>query len=147
MPTYHVTAAAGLLDADAKSRIAQEITRVHSEATSAQSFFAQVIFHDVTQGNHFLGGKPLASEQVFIHGFIRAGRTADQKRALIQNMVDAVADATSIAKRFLWAYLSELPPSQMVEYGYILPEPGAENAWLESMPADDRLFVEKGRRG
>lgn len=144
MPTYNVSAASGLLSAPVKARIAQEITRVHSEATGAQSFFAQVIFHDIADGNHFLGGRPLASNQVFVHGHIRAGRNAEQKRSLIVNLVDAVSAATSIEKRTIWAYIAELPPAQMVEYGYVLPEPGTEQAWLDAMPEGDRGFIEKG---
>jgi phenylpyruvate tautomerase PptA (4-oxalocrotonate tautomerase family) len=40
MPTYIVSAATGRLSADAKQRIAEEITRIHNQATGAQSFFA-----------------------------------------------------------------------------------------------------------
>ena len=38
MPTYIVSAATGRLSADAKQRIAEEITRIHNQATGAQSF-------------------------------------------------------------------------------------------------------------
>ena len=46
--------------------------------------------------------------------------------------------ATTLPRGSLWAYLSELPPGQMVEYGHILPEPGMENAWLAGLPDAER---------
>jgi phenylpyruvate tautomerase PptA (4-oxalocrotonate tautomerase family) len=142
MPTYIVSAAAGRLSADAKQRIAQDITRIHNQATGAQSFFAQVIFNEVPQGNHFVGGNPLRSEQIFVHGHIRAGRSAERKRELLEGIVDAISKTTSIATRYIWAYLSELPPAQMIEYGHVLPEPGSEQSWLSSLPAEDREYMQ-----
>ncbi|CAN7721589.1 tautomerase family protein [Caballeronia sp. LjRoot29] len=142
MPSYFVFAATGRLSADAKQRIAQDITRIHNQATGAQSFFAQVIFNDVPQGNHFVGGSPLRSEQIFVHGHIRAGRTAERKRELLEGIVDAISKTTDVAKRYVWAYISELPPAQMVEYGHVLPEPGTEQDWLSSLPAEDRDYMQ-----
>jgi phenylpyruvate tautomerase PptA (4-oxalocrotonate tautomerase family) len=142
MPTYIVSAAAGRLSADTRQRIAEDITRIHNQATGAQSFFAQVIFNEVPQGNHFVGGSPLRAEQIFVHGHIRAGRTAERKRELLEGMVDAISKTTSVAKRYIWAYISELPPAQMIEYGHVLPEPGSEENWLSSLPAEDRDYMQ-----
>ena len=142
MPTYIVSAATGRLSAELKQRIAEDITRIHNQATGAQSFFAQVIFNDVPHGNHFVGGSPLRTEQIFVHGHIRAGRTAERKRELLEGMVDAISETTSVAKRYIWAYISELPPAQMIEYGHVLPEPGSEENWLSSLPAEDRDFMQ-----
>ncbi len=38
----------------------------------------------------------------------------------------------------MWVYLVDLPASDMIEYGHILPEPGGENAWMEGLPEADR---------
>jgi phenylpyruvate tautomerase PptA (4-oxalocrotonate tautomerase family) len=141
MPTYTVSAASGRFSAEIKQRIAQEITRAHSDATGAQSFFAQVIFNEVPQGNHFVGGHPLRAEQIFVHGHIRAGRTAQRKRELLEDLVKSISAVTSISPRSIWAYVSELPPAQMVEYGQVLPEPGSEASWLEGLPPEDREFM------
>jgi phenylpyruvate tautomerase PptA (4-oxalocrotonate tautomerase family) len=78
MPTYTVTVLRGQLDASQKTRIAQGITRVHSETTGAPSYFAQVIFSEVDEGNYFVGGSPLSHSQVFVHGQIRGGRTLER---------------------------------------------------------------------
>ncbi|ANB75908.1 tautomerase family protein [Paraburkholderia phytofirmans] len=141
MPTYLVSAAAGRLDAAAKQQIAFGITQSHSTATGAQGFFAQVIFDDVPAGNHFIGGKPLRSDQIFVHGYIRAGRTADQKQQLFNDIVRVVQEGANVESRFVWAYISELPPAQMVEYGKVLPEPGGEGEWLNAMSDEDRDYL------
>jgi phenylpyruvate tautomerase PptA (4-oxalocrotonate tautomerase family) len=142
MPTYIVSATSDRFSPDVKQRIAADITRIHNAATGAQGFFAQVIFNDVPKGNHFVGGHPLKSEQIFVHGHIRAGRSPERKRELLEGIVDAMSNTTSVAKRYIWAYLSELPPAQMIEYGHILPEPGSEGEWLSSLPAEDRDYMQ-----
>lgn len=141
MPTYFVSSPVGRLTSAEKEVIAREITRIHSEVTGAQTFFAQVIFNETSPGNHFMGGALLASENLFVYGHIRAGRSADQKRDLLLKIVGALSEATGFATRSIWAYLSELPPGQMIEYGHLLPEPGSESEWLAALPVSDREFM------
>jgi len=141
MPTYIVSTATGRFNDDLKHQIADGITKAHSRATGAQGFFAQVIFNEIPAGNHFIGGGLLKAEQVFVHGHIRAGRTPGQKRQLLESIVALIIDTTALERRYVWAYISELPPSQMVEYGRVLPEPGAEEDWLKSMDEADRDYL------
>jgi phenylpyruvate tautomerase PptA (4-oxalocrotonate tautomerase family) len=147
MPTYFVTTAVQRLSAAEKQAIASAITHVHNEVTDAPMFFAQIIFTEIAAGNHFVGGMPANSDAVFIHGHVRSGRSPEQKRQLLVRIIDAVGAATMISKKFIWAYIAELPPAQMAEYGHILPEPGMENTWLAGLPEADRTHVERiGRR-
>jgi phenylpyruvate tautomerase PptA (4-oxalocrotonate tautomerase family) len=141
MPTYIVSAAANRLTPQMKQEVASRITESHSSATGAQGFFAQVIFQEIADGNHFLGGRPLKADHIYVHGRIRAGRTLDQKRRLLEAIVDVIADAAATESRFVWVYLSELPPSQMVEFGKVLPEPGGEAEWLESLSSEDKAYL------
>jgi phenylpyruvate tautomerase PptA (4-oxalocrotonate tautomerase family) len=141
MPTYTVSAAAGRFSADEKLALAQAITHSHNEATGAQGFFAQVIFNEVNAGNHFLGGSPLRADQIFIHGHIRAGRPDERKQLLMSRIVEAVQRIMSVERRFIWVYVSEIPPSQMIEYGHELPQPGMEDAWLAGLPQEDRAYL------
>jgi hypothetical protein len=30
----------------------------------------------------------------------------------------------------------------MIEYGYVLPEPGEEQGWTDALPAEDREFMQ-----
>ena len=147
MPTYTVTCPAGRLSGEHKRLIAAKITSAHSQGTGAPMFFAQVIFSEVAEGDHYLGGEPLSGDQIFIHGQIRAGRSAQIKTDLMMRIVGDVGAATGIPPGRIWVYISELPPNQMVEFGRVLPEPGAEEAWTSAMPAEDRARLEKlGRK-
>lgn len=142
MPTYTVTIRRGQLDASQKTRIAEGITRVHSETTGAPRYFAQVIFSEVDEGNYFVGGRPLSHRQVFVHGQIRGGRTAENKSALISAMLEAVAEAAFVPRTSVWIYIVDLQARQMVEFGHVLPEPGDEAAWTAALPQSDREMME-----
>lgn len=141
MPTYIVSSTTGLLTDDAKAGIAREITRAHSSATGAQGFFAQVMFSDIPQGYHFMGGVKIETGQIFVHGHIRAGRTPEQKAQLLADILQSVERITGMQRRFIWAYISELPPENMIEYGQVLPQPGTEREWFEALPEAERKYL------
>lgn len=141
MPTYFVNATHGLLTSGQKKQVAEEITRAHSSATGAQGFFAQVIFNEIPPGNHFMGGVLIETRQVFVHGHIRAGRSEEQKKLLLDDVIESIHKITRLERRYLWAYISELAPSNMVEYGQVLPKPGSEAEWLDALPEEDRAYM------
>lgn len=142
MPTYTVTSIAGCLDRSQRERIAAEITRIHSGATGAPTYFAQVIFVEVQPECYFVGGVPLRGHQVFVNGQIRAGRTVESKDKLISEIVDAVTDASKLSKNNIWVYVTDLLPRQMVEFGHVLPEPGDEDRWTAALPEPDRAHMQ-----
>jgi phenylpyruvate tautomerase PptA (4-oxalocrotonate tautomerase family) len=147
MPTYHCVAADGLLGSPAKAAIAQAITRAHAEVTGAPPHFAQVVFQSVAAGDHYMGGEPLSHDHVFVDGHIRAGRSALDRAALIDRLVRDVARAASLPAFAIWVYIHELPAPAMAEFGHVLPEPGGETAWIESLsPAERQRMQTIGRR-
>ncbi len=143
MPTYTCIAAAGSLDSAQKSAIARVVTLAHAEITGAPTHFAQVIFRDVSPGDHFIGGTLPAHDHLFVSGCIRAGRSAVDRKALIRRLTADVATAAGADPFAVWVYLQELPAAAMVEYGHILPEAGEEPAWTEALPADDRRRMQE----
>lgn len=142
MPTYTCTAAAGFLDAAQKGAIARVVTLAHAEITGAPTHFAQVIFQEVPEGDHFMGGVPLEHASVFVYGRIRDGRSAVDRKALIKRVTADVAEVAGVAPFAVWVYLLELPAAAMVEFGHILPEAGDEPTWTAALPADDRAAME-----
>ena len=138
MPTYTCSIAKGLLSDTQKSGIAQAITTAHAEITGAPAYFAQVIFQEVSQGDHFIGGRPLAHDHVFVYGRIRGGRSAVDRKALVMRLSEEVAEIAGVPAFSVWTYLLELPAAAMVEFGHILPEPGDEPGWNNALPACDR---------
>lgn len=145
MPTYSVTAPEGCLDADARARIAREITEAHNAATGAPTYFAQVIFSEVPRDRYFIGGVRLTGQQVFVNGQIRAGRSRESKDLLIARLVSGVADAARLPANNVWIYITDLLPQQMAEFGHVLPEPGDEARWTAALPEADRARMESFR--
>ena len=142
MPTYTVTVPQGRLTPAHKQAVAQAITHTHASVTGAPSYFAQVIFQEVAPGNYFIGGAPLAADQVYVHGQIRAGRTVDEKDRLVRGLLQAVGAAAQAPAHAVWVYIVDLVPRQMAEFGHVLPEPGGEAAWTAALPPDDRARME-----
>ena len=137
MPTYTCACRSGFLDASKKAGIASAITTAHAEVTGAPPYFAQVIFNEVPSGNHFIGGQKLEHDHIFVFGHIRAGRSAADRKALIERLTTDVAKGVGVKSFSVWVYLHELPPAAMVEFGHILPESGDEAVWAASLPDDD----------
>jgi phenylpyruvate tautomerase PptA (4-oxalocrotonate tautomerase family) len=142
MPNYIVTFLEGRLSASQKSQIAEAIARAHGDETGAPYYFAQVTLNEVEPGNYFLGGTPLDSDQIFVHGFIRDGRPTAMKDALIARLTSDVALASQMKTNSLWVYLSEIPPNQMVEFGRVLPLHGKEAEWSAALPEAEKARLE-----
>jgi phenylpyruvate tautomerase PptA (4-oxalocrotonate tautomerase family) len=135
MPTYTVMSANLTLTARQEADIAAAITRAHHESTGAPAYFAQVIFNEIAGGKHYIGGKAYRTPHLFVQGLIRAGRTAEAKAALIKTIAADVHAIAGVASEDIWVYIQEIPATQMIEFGRVLPEPGAEEAWRAAMSA------------
>lgn len=143
MPTY-VCRATGL-DAKAMAELARAITQAHSEVTGAEGFFAQVLFEPLDPGRCFIGGGGLGRDHCFVHGHIRAGRSAQDRSRLIEQIVISVVSVLAIPRDAVWVYISELAPRAMAEYGELLPEPGDEARWLAGLPEATRRGLAQRR--
>ena len=136
MPTYTVTHSSLDLNPEQKNQIATGITDVHYRVTGANRYFAQVIFNEKSEENHFMGGKTISEPQLFLHGEIRSGRTEEVKKKLILDLRDALIKASGLDKTNVWVYIIDLLPNQMIEYGEILPESGKEKEWYANLSPD-----------
>lgn len=134
MPTYTVTYSNIKLCPEQIEVIAKAITRTHNECTGANTYFAQVLFHETPSGKHFIGGKPVQDPQIFLHGQIRAGRPPELKEKLIMAMREILIKSSGLRKKQIWIYIVDVIPAQMIEYGEILPLSGKENEWFANLP-------------
>tara|TARA_B100001029_G_scaffold170629_1_gene166635 strand:+ start:148 stop:588 length:441 start_codon:yes stop_codon:yes gene_type:complete len=133
MPTYTVTNSNFNLTAKQKNNLAQGITKVHNVVTGANTYFAQIIFNKTKKNNHFMGGKKVKEPSLFLLGQIRAGRPKKTKDRLISNLKNTLIKKTKLDETQVWVYIIDLPPSQMIEYGSILPKSGKERQWFKSL--------------
>ncbi len=140
MPTYVCSLARDSVSDAQKEAIAQAISRVHSEATGAPSYFVQVVIEEKDPRQRFLGGTR-ASGQIWIRGDIRAGRTEEQRSALMLGIMREVGRITGVQHQDVWVYLCNLAPTDMVEYGHVLPKPGEEAAWFDGLPDSLKAYL------
>ena len=130
MPTYTVTNSNFDLKDSQKKEIAKGITKVHNIVTGANTYFAQVIFNKVKKNNHYMGGKKVKEPSLFLVGQIRAGRPKKVKDRLISELKDILIKKSKLEETQVWVYIIDLTPSQMIEYGVVLPESGKETEWF-----------------
>lgn len=135
MATYSVYYAGLDLSTHQKYTIAQAITKIHAEVTGAEAYFAQVIFKELDIHDCFIGGVLLEDAHIFINGQIRSGRSEQIKKQLLVEIEIAVHSTTKLASNQIWAYIDELSPNQMIEYGQILPSVGHDSVWFSTLPA------------
>ena len=143
MPTYTVKYSNFKLSSKQKKIIAYGITKTHSKFTGANTFFAQVIFQKNENSSHFMGGKLVKNKEIFLNGQIRAGRTSAIKKKLILGLREVLTKNTKLKKDFVWVYLEDLPPEQMIEYGEILPKSGEEKKWFKSLSVSLRKRLKR----
>ena len=134
MATYSVYYAGISLNTHQKFTLAQKITKIHADVTGAEAYFAQVIFKELDLHDCFIGGVLLDEPHIFLSGQIRNGRSEQIKKQLIVEIEIAIQKITALASHQIWAYLDELAPSLMIEYGQILPSVGSDKAWFATLP-------------
>ena len=133
MPTYTVKFSNLKISNFQKKNLAKKITNIHNMNTGANTYFAQVVFHQIKKNDHFMGGKPVKGKELFVNGQIRAGRTEEVKNNLITGIRDGVMKVLKLQKENIWVYLEDLEPNQMIEYGEILPKSGEEKIWFDRL--------------
>jgi len=110
------------------------ISTVHHEETGAPRYLVQVIFYEVASGNHYIAGELARPDQIWIRGDLRSGRTEEQKGKILRRILQGVAKSTAAAEEAVWVYLSDIPATNIVEYGRVLPLPGNEDALVRGAP-------------
>ena len=124
MPLYTVTTPDGLLSAQQRDAIAAEIVRIHTTIMNVPANFVHSIFPTYPGGHAYVAAdrSPVGS----IVGVIRAGHTSEEKSRLVQAIWKMFHEKTGVSDRDLSIALQEVPASQAMENGVIMPEVGLE---------------------
>ena len=80
-----------------------------------------------------MGGKKVKEPSLFLLGQIRAGRSKEVKDKLIVDLKDVLIKNSKLDETQIWVYINDLPPSQMIEYGAVLPDSGKEKEWFTNL--------------
>jgi phenylpyruvate tautomerase PptA (4-oxalocrotonate tautomerase family) len=128
MPFYTCIFKQGLLNQLQKEKIAAGITNIHCDLTAAPRHFVHVVFEHYAEGDGFSGGLP--SQAALIRGSIRAGRTQEIKEQLLQRLTDLwLQESTETNKDNVLVTLTEVPGTNVMEGGILLPHPKDDAEW------------------
>jgi len=120
MPLYTVTTQTGVLSNEAKANLAGQLTDLHSELAGVPKNWVHVVFHDYAVGSGFTAGEPAATVALTL--LIRTGRSAEYKRGLLKRLWELVQNATGAADDQIVVGIQELPASQAMEMGQVMPD-------------------------
>lgn len=120
MPLYTVTTQAGVLGNEAKARLAEQLTALHAEYAGVPRNWVHIVFHDYAAGSGFTAGVAAATVSLIL--MIRTGRSSDYKQELLKRLWRLLQTATSAPDDQIVVAIQELPASQAMEMGKIMPD-------------------------
>lgn len=139
MPTYVCSVPPKTLNDSQKSEIAKSISNRHSEATGAPPLFVQVVIEE-TEADRYLGGQK-TSDHIWVRGDIRAGRSEEAREQMMVKIMEDISKIARLSEDSIWVYVCNLAPTDMVEYGHVLPPPGKEKQWFEGLPQSLQRYL------
>ena len=120
MPLYTITTQANVLDSAAKAKLAGALTKFHAQYADVPENWVHVVFHDYAPGSGFTAGEVAATAALTL--LIRTGRSPDYKRTLLKQLWSLLQDATGAGDDQIVIGIQEVPPSQAMEMGQIMPD-------------------------
>jgi phenylpyruvate tautomerase PptA (4-oxalocrotonate tautomerase family) len=129
MPVYQCYSPKGLLTESAKATIAEEITSIYCNATGAPASWVDVLFHELSEGECFVAGKPATHSYIFVLN--RHGRDLETRQAMLRQLTQTWTRNTGQPEAHLWVSLTEIDHANLMKAGLIFPEPGHDHEWFE----------------
>ncbi|CAN5880022.1 hypothetical protein BH20ACT6_BH20ACT6_14760 [soil metagenome] len=120
MPLYQFLIPADSPSAALKAELADAVTDVHTDVTGAPAAYVNVSFTELEPDSLFVSGRPVAHGRLV--GIIRAGRSPETKRELMERLAHAWAKVTGEPPDGFALFIQEVPGSSMLEEGRFLPE-------------------------
>ena len=129
MPAYFVSTPDPLSSEHTRS-VVDIITKVHCELTGATPLLVTVLFSNRV---------PLRKgAKAYIKGNVRRGRDFEIIQALSAQIKDLCSTACAWSPDAIDVELFEVPAEWMMEHGQLIPQAGADTAWLTRMGALER---------
>jgi len=115
-----LTTQIGALSDGAKADLAEKLTELHCELSGVPKNWVHVVFQDYAIGNGFAAGEPAATVALTV--LIRTGRSSEYKRGLLKRLWELLQSATGAPDDQIVIGIQEVPPSQAMEMGEIMPD-------------------------
>jgi phenylpyruvate tautomerase PptA (4-oxalocrotonate tautomerase family) len=129
MPFYTCVHKDGVLTDQNKRAIAEGITDIHCGLTGAPRHFVHVLFQRYEPRDCYTGGEP--SRVANIRGSVRLGRSQETKEKLLHQITELwskVCPGSALGD--IVVSLAEVPGSNVMEGGVLLPHPKDDDTWL-----------------
>ena len=120
MPLYTVILQTGVLTSESKAALAEQLTAFHCDYSGVPRNWVHVIFQEYASGNGYTAGRSASAAALTL--LIRTGRSVEYKRGLIKRLWELLQGATHAADDQIVIGIHEVPPSQAMEMGQIMPE-------------------------
>jgi phenylpyruvate tautomerase PptA (4-oxalocrotonate tautomerase family) len=120
MPLYTIMTQVGALADNVKAKLAGELTTFHAEYAGVPKNWVHVVFQDYAAGGGFTAGE--AASCVSLTLLIRSGRSTDYKREMLKRLWRMLQDATGSPDDQIVLGIQEVPASQAMEIGKIMPD-------------------------
>jgi len=82
-----------------------QITEIHHDVARAPRYFVQVVYTELQPDSHFVAGQPASPKHVWVRVDLRSGRTADQKRRLLERLTTEVGAIVGVDVEEVWVRL------------------------------------------
>jgi phenylpyruvate tautomerase PptA (4-oxalocrotonate tautomerase family) len=122
MPLYTIVTQEHSLSGDAKRKMAEEITRIHAAVMKVPENFVRVVFLSYPAGSGYAAG--VGAPTAAVNCVLRSGHSAAEKEDMLQQLWSAFQGLTGIANDQLAISLQEIPSSNAMEMGQIMPAVG-----------------------
>jgi phenylpyruvate tautomerase PptA (4-oxalocrotonate tautomerase family) len=119
MPLYTAITEDGSVSAETKAKIAKEITRIHTTIMKVPENFVRVIFLSHSKGSGYAAGK--AAPTAALNCVLRSGHTDEDKTEMLKQLWAMFQGLTGIATDQLAISLQEIPSSNAMEMGQVMP--------------------------
>ncbi len=120
MPLYTVVTQAGVLGTEAKAALAGELTAFHSQYAGVPKNWVHIVFQEYEPGNGFTARQASATAALTL--LIRTGRSPEYKREMLKRLWGLLQKATGAPDDEIDLGIHEVPPSQAMEMGQIMPD-------------------------
>jgi phenylpyruvate tautomerase PptA (4-oxalocrotonate tautomerase family) len=124
MPLYTAIVQDGSVIDETKSRIAEEITRIHTAVMKVPRNFVRVVFLLYSRGSGYTAGKDAPTAA--LNCVLRSGHSVEEKTELLKQLWAMFQNLTGFATDQIAISLQEIPSSNAMEMGQIMQAVGHE---------------------
>jgi phenylpyruvate tautomerase PptA (4-oxalocrotonate tautomerase family) len=122
MPLYTAITEDGFVSDEMKAKIAKEITRIHATIMKVPASFVRVVFLSYPKGSGYAAGE--TARTAALNCVLRSGHANQDKTEMLKQLWSMFQDLTGIPTDQLAISLQEIPSSNAMEMGQIMPSVG-----------------------